>query len=74
MPDTTLECLGLACPMPIVKLSKAVKDLAPGDVITITADDPGFDPDVHAWVEARGLELVSLTEAGGVFTALIKVS
>jgi len=71
MSQATLDAQGLACPMPIVKLTKAVKDLAPGDTITVLADDPGFEPDVRAWAEAQGHQLTSLTEAGGVFTALI---
>jgi TusA-related sulfurtransferase len=73
MADTTLDAKGLACPMPIVKLTKTVKTLAPGDTITVLADDPGFEPDVQAWVEAQGHELKSLTEDAGVFTAVIEV-
>jgi len=73
MSPATLDAQGLACPMPIVKLAKSVRDLAPGDTITVLADDPGFGPDVQAWVEAQGHELTSLTEAGGVFTAVITV-
>ncbi len=71
MADTTLDCQGLACPMPIVKLAKLAKGLAAGDQITVLADDPGFDPDVRAWVEAQGHELASLAESGGIFTAVI---
>lgn len=74
MSDTTLDAQGLACPMPIVKLTKAVKTLAAGDTVTVLADDPGFEPDIQAWVEAQGHELVSLNEADGIFTAVIKVS
>ena len=73
MPDTTLDCKGLACPMPIVKLTKAAKAAAPGDTITVLADDPGFGPDVTAWAEAQGHTLKSLTENGGVFTAVIEI-
>ena len=71
MADTTIDAKGLACPMPIVRLTKAAKAAAAGDTITVLADDPGFDPDVHAWVEAQGHELQSLTEADGIFTAVI---
>ena len=71
MADTTLDAKGLACPMPIVKLAKASRDMAAGDTLTVLADDPGFDPDVRAWVEAQGHELTALTEADGVYTAVI---
>jgi len=73
MPDTTLDAKGLACPMPIVKLTKATKQMAPGDTITVLADDPGFEPDVAAWIEAQGHELKSINEADGVFTAVIEL-
>jgi tRNA 2-thiouridine synthesizing protein A len=73
MAESTLDARGLACPMPIVKLTKAVKGLAAGDAITVVADDPGFEPDIQAWVEAQGHELTSLEEAGGVFTAVITI-
>ena len=73
MADITVDARGLACPMPIVKLTKTVKSTSVGDTITIMADDPGFEPDVKAWVEAQGHELDSLTEADDVFTAVINV-
>ena len=74
MADTNLECTGLACPMPIVKMTKAMKTMAAGDTLTVTADDPGFEPDVQAWTEAQGHTLESLTEADGVYTAVIKLA
>ena len=73
MAESTLDATGLACPMPIVKLTKAVKALAAGDTVTVLADDPGFDPDVRAWAEAQGHELESFTDEDGVQTAVIKI-
>jgi len=73
MADETLDCKGLACPMPIVKMAKQAKLMEPGDTLTVQADDPGFEPDVQAWVSAQGHELVSLDEADGVFTAVIEI-
>ncbi len=73
MADVTVDARGLSCPMPIVKLTKTVKSMSAGDSITVMADDPGFEPDVRAWIEAQGHELDSLTEADDVFTAVINV-
>lgn len=73
MSDETLDCTGLACPMPIVKLAKTVRPMEAGDTITVTADDPGFEPDIQAWVDAQGHELKSLEEEDGVFTAVIEL-
>ncbi|MGD9494986.1 MAG: sulfurtransferase TusA family protein [Armatimonadota bacterium] len=71
MASETLDCTGLQCPMPIVRLAKAAKSLSAGDSITVTADDPGFEPDIKAWAEAQGHELTSLSEEDSVFTAVI---
>jgi len=73
MADETLDCTGLSCPMPIVKLAQTTKSMEAGETITVTADDPGFEPDVQAWVDAQGHELKSLEEEGGVFTAVIEL-
>lgn len=45
-----LDCKGLKCPMPIVKISKAMKALASGERISIESDDPAFKADLEAWV------------------------
>jgi len=44
----TLDCRGLNCPMPIVKISRAMKGLVPGDMLTVMASDPSFGADIEA--------------------------
>jgi TusA-related sulfurtransferase len=70
--DKTLDCKGMACPMPIVKLSKALKELERGKVLAVTADDPGFEPDVRAWCETTGNPLRELKAEGNAQTAYIE--
>ncbi len=53
-----LDCRGLKCPMPIVKISKAMKRLAPGERISIESDDPAFRADLDAWVRKLGYTMV----------------
>lgn len=53
-----LDCKGLNCPMPIVKISKAMKKLGPGDRLEVTASDPAFLADVRAWAKKTGNPLV----------------
>jgi tRNA 2-thiouridine synthesizing protein A len=60
----TLDCKGMACPMPIVKLSKSIKELESGQVLEVLADDPGFEPDVKAWCESTGHHLKSVSNNG----------
>lgn len=74
MAELTIDAQGLSCPMPIVKLAKQAKTLAAGDTVTVLADDPGFEPDIEAWVDVQGHTLASLTEAGGIWTAVIEIT
>ena len=63
--DQVLDCTGLLCPMPIVKTTKAVKELESGQVLKMIATDPGSPPDIEAWSRQTGNELLrSLTEEG----------
>jgi TusA-related sulfurtransferase len=57
-PDRTLDAKGLLCPMPIVKLAKAMKELEPSQVILLEATDPGAIPDVMAWSKNTGNPLL----------------
>jgi len=74
MPEITVDARGMACPGPISALTRAYRNAQNGDVIIVLATDPGFKPDVQAWVERTKNELVSLTEEGGVIKAVIKVT
>jgi len=47
--DVTLDCIGLNCPMPIVKTSQKMKELEPGQVLEVSADDEGIKEDMPAW-------------------------
>jgi NADPH-dependent 2,4-dienoyl-CoA reductase/sulfur reductase-like enzyme/peroxiredoxin family protein/TusA-related sulfurtransferase/rhodanese-related sulfurtransferase len=67
-----LDCTGLACPGPIMKLSEKVKDLKPGDEITIHVSDPGFANDGPAWCSRNGHELVAMVPEGSGYAATIR--
>ncbi len=64
----------MACPGPISALTKAYRKAKNGDVIEVLATDPGFKPDVQAWISRTGNELVELKDEGGVIKAVIKVT
>ena len=70
--DQVLDCSGLACPMPILKTKKAVDALKIGQVLKMISTDQGSLPDVTAWSQKTGQELLSHEESGGTFTFYIK--
>jgi tRNA 2-thiouridine synthesizing protein A len=70
--DLVLDLKGLLCPLPIVKLSQAIKDLPIGAIIEGVATDPGVMADVPAWAKASGQELISIEQQGKEYRFVIK--
>ena len=58
--DKYLDLKGLLCPMPIVKIAKAIKEIEVGQVIEADASDPGVMADIPAWCKSTGNELVKM--------------
>jgi tRNA 2-thiouridine synthesizing protein A len=68
----SLDLKGLSCPLPIAKTAKAMRDLAPGQLLEVFATDPGSVPDFKAWSRTTGNPLVESAEEGGVFRFLLQ--
>ena len=68
----SLDLKGLSCPLPIVKTAKAMKELAPGELLEAFATDPGSVPDFKAWSQSTGNPLVELSQESGVFHFILK--
>lgn len=69
---TRLDLKGLACPLPIARTARAMRDLAPGSLLEVLATDPGSVPDFRAWSKSTGNPLVESGEEGGVFRFLLQ--
>jgi len=67
-----LDCIGLYCPNPIIQTSKRLKDLSPGSVLEVAADDETFPKDIPDWCAKMGYELVELRTDGDEFRAVIR--
>ncbi|MFC2066004.1 sulfurtransferase TusA family protein [Chloroflexota bacterium] len=70
--DQSLDCVGLYCPMPIVKTSEKFKQLKQGEVLEVVADDEGIKKDMPAWCEATGHEYLGMEEDGGEIKVYVK--
>jgi TusA-related sulfurtransferase len=55
-PELELDCRGLRCPLPIIRLANNIGDIAVGQTLAVVADDPAARPDVQAWCRMRGHE------------------
>ncbi len=62
--DRTLDCVGLYCPMPIVKTAQEIKELAEGEILEVIADDKGIKSDMPAWCSKTGQRMPRYRGAG----------
>lgn len=70
--DKTLDAKGMLCPMPVLHVKKAIKDLEKGQVLAVIATDKGACRDIPAWAEQTGHKLLEWDEQSGVFTFYIE--
>ena len=70
--DMTLDACGLCCPGPLMQVKASMNELEEGQILKVTASDPGFYEDIKAWCKRTNHELVNLQKTGGNIIALIK--
>ncbi len=70
--DQSLDCMGLYCPIPIIKTAERFKQLTLGEVLEVVADDKGIKLDMPAWCEATGHECLGMEEKGGEIRVYVK--
>jgi TusA-related sulfurtransferase len=54
MKEVMLDCLGEACPVPLVKAQKALEDLEVGDVLIVQIDHSCAMKNVPEWAREEG--------------------
>ena len=67
-----LDCVGMQCPGPIMKVFETIKDMKDGEVMEVSASDPGFVRDIGAWCRRTGNTLISNERRGSDYVALVK--
>jgi tRNA 2-thiouridine synthesizing protein A len=68
----TLDLKGLVCPIPIVKISQAIKQAQIGETIEAIATDPGVLADIPAWCKTSGNELVKMERVDKTFHFVVR--
>ena len=60
----TLDVRGLACPVPSLKMTKAVmkKEVEEGDILEVLADCSTFEQDVKTWCAAMSKVLIFMRD------------
>jgi tRNA 2-thiouridine synthesizing protein A len=62
--DLELDLKGLLCPLPMVKVSQNIKNIAVGGVIKAIATDPGALADIPSWARTTGNEVLKTEKDG----------
>ena len=67
-----VDASGLKCPMPVLKIQKALRSLGQGARLTLIATDPMSYIDVRHFSETNNHILMSAEEKNGTFTYEIR--
>jgi tRNA 2-thiouridine synthesizing protein A len=70
--NVKLDCKGLSCPLPVIKTKKMIDGMKQGEVLEMTATDPGSVNDMIAWSHRTGQELLEHKQESGAFIFYIK--
>ena len=68
-----LDARGLLCPLPVIRTQDAIRELAAGVRLSVTATDPGTLHDIPAWVRVHGHKLLVAEPRGEEFFFQIEV-
>jgi tRNA 2-thiouridine synthesizing protein A len=70
----TIDARGLLCPLPVLKLRKRLKSLAPGQCAELLADDPAAVIDVPHFCTESGHELIEVRARDAAQAYIVKKS
>lgn len=66
MSDTVVDARGLKCPLPVLKLEKALAGVGAGETIAVLATDPVARIDIPLYCRQQGLALDISQEGAAV--------
>ena len=72
MKKVTLNCDGLQCPGPIMEVFKTIKEMKDGELLEVSASDPGFSKDIASWCRRTGNTLVANEKRGNSYVAVLQ--
>ena len=69
-----IDSRGSFCPGPITDLFKAYRSSQVGDIIELLATDPAAKPDVTAWAQKSGNQVLDVVEEQGYIRIIVKIT
>ncbi|MCA8959849.1 MAG: sulfurtransferase TusA family protein [Planctomycetes bacterium] len=73
MDHRCVDARSLRCPLPVIEVAKAARELGPGSIMTVVATDPAFTMDIEAWCRRTGNTLVEVERSGDEVVATIRM-
>ena len=70
--EHVLDARGLNCPLPILKIRKALTAMETGEVVQMLATDPGSTNDMQSFCNQTGNELLSSEQQGGDYIFMVR--
>lgn len=70
--ETLLDLRGLACPMPVLKANRTLRDMPPGARLRILATDRASVADFQSYCRETGHALIAFTDTAGVLSFMIR--
>ncbi len=70
--DRVLDCRGLLCPMPVVRIAQDIKAVDVGQTIELLTTDRGSKADIAAWGKQTGQDVLDVQEVDGVFHFFVR--
>ena len=65
MATEVLDCNGMKCPQPVLKVAIQARKIAPGTTLEVLADCSAFPNDIKKWCEKNKKTLLSCSDTGG---------
>ncbi|HIF58828.1 MAG TPA: sulfurtransferase TusA family protein [Rhodospirillales bacterium] len=62
-----LDTKGLSCPLPILKVKKAMTRLEDNDILLVESTDPGSVKDFEVFCQTQGHQLLKSTQKNDLF-------
>lgn len=73
MSEHALDARRILCPLPVIRTQDAVKTLQPGDVLRVTATDPGVVHDIPAWCRINGHTVLGIDQGDDEIVVTVEV-
>ena len=68
----SLDCIGLYCPVPVIRTKEEIDKLAVGEILEVLADDSAAEEDLKAWAKRTGQKILEIEKTSEGMRFLIK--